>query len=216
MTEQDDAQLSAPLVNALENAWQAIRSRHPEVPPVILIVGQGSTGKRNGGLKYGHYWSGKWHTDTDKNARPEIFIGGEGLKRGAVPTLGTLIHEACHALARVREVQDTSRQGRYHNLKFKALADELGIKVTKDVKLGWSPTTVPDATVAAYQTTVDELTAVLRMHRVVEPALASTAKSAANVAMCGCDRKIRISAKALAVAPILCGECEQPFEMHES
>ena len=29
--------------------------------------------------------------------------------------LATLLHEAAHALARVREIQDTSRQGRYHN-----------------------------------------------------------------------------------------------------
>lgn len=45
-----------------------------------------------------------------------------------------------HALAHVRGIKDTSRQGRWHNTKFKALAEELGIEVSKDPRIGWSPT----------------------------------------------------------------------------
>ncbi|WP_297495484.1 hypothetical protein [Pseudonocardia sp.] len=41
--------------------------------------------------------------------------------------LATLLHEAAHALAHVRGIKDSSRQGRWHNAKFKALSEELGI-----------------------------------------------------------------------------------------
>lgn len=62
----------------------------------------------------------------------EVFVGGEGLVRGPVEVLATLLHEAAHALADVRGIKDTSRQGPWHNARFKALAEELGIEVVKD------------------------------------------------------------------------------------
>ena len=54
-------------------------------------------------------------------------ISGEGLRRTAHDVLGTLLHEAAHALAHARGIKDTSRQGRYHNKHFKTLAEELGL-----------------------------------------------------------------------------------------
>ena len=71
---------------------------------------------------------------------PEVFVGGEGLARGPADVLGTLLHEAAHALAHVRGIKDTSRQGRWHNARFKALAEELGTEVTK----GLAHRLVPD------------------------------------------------------------------------
>jgi hypothetical protein len=50
---------------------------------------------------------------------------------------------------RVRQVQDTSRQGRYHNTRYRALAEELGLTVTQVAGLGWSGTNpLPAATVS--------------------------------------------------------------------
>ena len=37
-TGQDDLFTAAGLVGALESAWTAIRTRHPEIPAVIIIV----------------------------------------------------------------------------------------------------------------------------------------------------------------------------------
>jgi hypothetical protein len=76
---------------------------------------------------------------------------GEGLERGPEPVFATLLHEAAHALADAREIQDTSRQGRYHNLRFRALAEELGLVVTPAPGIGWSATTLPAATAALYR-----------------------------------------------------------------
>ncbi|GAA1840913.1 hypothetical protein GCM10009836_20310 [Pseudonocardia ailaonensis] len=136
------------MIRALERAWSAIRARHPEIPAVVIVVGAGSgTGPE---LKLGHFAAMRWGADPDETAAdglkpdrlPEVFVGGEGLARGPADVLATLLHEAAHALAHVRGIKDTSRQGRWHNAKFKALAEELGIAVTKDPKIGWSPTTL--------------------------------------------------------------------------
>ena len=46
---------TAGLLTALENAWAAIRARHPEVPAAVLIVGSGSPAKGSQSLKWGHF-----------------------------------------------------------------------------------------------------------------------------------------------------------------
>jgi len=79
-----------------------------------------------------------------------------------------LLHEAAHALAHVRGIKDTSRQGRWHNARFKALAEEVGIEVSKDDRLGWSPTAIPTATRETYAEVIAELGRVLRLFRSVE------------------------------------------------
>ena len=65
-----------------------------------------------------------------------MFVGGEGLAWGPADVLATFLHEAAHALAQVRGINDTSRQGRWHNARFKSVAEEVGIAVSKD--RGWA------------------------------------------------------------------------------
>jgi enoyl-CoA hydratase/carnithine racemase len=125
--------LGSELVSALEDAWTAIRRDHPELPPAVLITGAGSLGTRSG-LRLGHFAASRWQAGAD-GALGEIFVGGEGLKRGARPVLATLLHEAAHVLAHKRGIKDTSRQGRYHNRRFKTLAEELGLHVDHDRSL---------------------------------------------------------------------------------
>src|SRR4029453_3856781 len=111
------------LVAALEHAWTAILTQHPEVPQVVIVVASGSD-PRSRRLNLGHFAAGRWQL-TDPNQptdRPEVLVSGEGLQRGPVEVLGTLLHEAAHGLAHARSIQDTSRQGRYHNRRYAALA----------------------------------------------------------------------------------------------
>src|SRR6266542_4043035 len=49
-----------------------------------------------------------------------VIITGAGAGR---VVLATMLHEAGHGLAAARNLKDTSRQGRYHNAKYKALAE---------------------------------------------------------------------------------------------
>ncbi len=202
--------ISAPMVAALERAWADIRTRHPQVPAAVVVLGAGSTGNKAAGLKLGHFAALRWHHGSDQ--LPEVFIGGEGLARGPGEVLGTLLHEAAHALADVRAIKDTSRQGRWHNARFTGLAEELGIAVTKDPRIGWSPTTLPEATRVDYAATIAELGAALRMCRAVELPTDTAKSKTPPPCVCGCGRRIRVAPSVLAAGAITCSICDTTFE----
>jgi len=196
------------LVAALEHTWQTIRTRHPDVPEAVLVVASGSEGKR---LNLGHFAPHRWQVNGAD--RHEVLVGGEGLHRGPLEVLGTLLHEAAHGLAQARSVQDTSRQGRYHNRRYATLAGELGLEVASVKPIGWSATTVPEPTAAAYMSQLEELQAALVLWRRQEHRIGSGTRSRNLLAAaCACGRRIRVAKATLAEAPILCGACQQPFE----
>lgn len=226
------------LVAAIESVWSAIQVRHPDVPDVVVTLGAGSIGNARGYLKLGHFAADRWQVGED-TPRSELFIGGEGLARGATGVLGTLLHEAAHGMARVRGIQDTSRQGRYHNRKFKMLAEELGIQVAQDRIIGWSATTVPQAAVESYSAEVAELGAAIRMWRRSEglpigaPADPGTPGASPDgdddntvtrkpknglVMTCRCvpQRRIRVAATVAEHGPIMCGVCQSDFAEAEA
>jgi hypothetical protein len=193
------------LVAALEHAWATIRARHPEVPEAVLVVASGGAGRR---LKWGHFAAGRWKQAG--NHHPEILVGGEGLVRGAPEVLATLLHEAGHGLADARHIPDTSRAGRYHNRRYAALAQELGLEVARVEAIGWSATTLPEATAAAYTEVLAELEDRLVLWRRHEVAGQATSRNLL-VCVCGCPRRIRVAPSTLAQAPILCAACALPF-----
>src|SRR4051795_12048327 len=93
------------LVGALEFVWSAIQDRHPDVPNVVVTLGAGSIGVPKDALKLGHFAADRWAGPEVTVA--ELFVGGEGLNRGATNVLATLLHEAVHGVAHVRQVKDT-------------------------------------------------------------------------------------------------------------
>jgi hypothetical protein len=197
---------ASPLVATLERTWAAIRHRHPEVPEVIVVVAAGGEGRR---LRWGHFAAGRWQLGAGH--RPEVLVGGEGLRRPAREVLGTLLHEAAHGLADRRGIRDTSRGGRYHNRRYAALAGELGLQVAHVDPIGWSATTVPDATAASYAEVLAELGERLTLWRHQEQPGTAAASRNLLACACGCPRRIRVAPATLAAAPILCTACRQPF-----
>ena len=199
---------AAVLVGLLEGAWNAIIDRHPEVPDVVVIIGSGTTGRQ---AKFGHYAPSRWQDGMRR--LPEVFISGEGLKRSVTEVFTTLLHEAAHALADVRGIKDTSRQGRWHNKQFAALADELGLDTTKDERLGYSKCTLRPETQAHYQHKLDILQDVLSVYRHPEILTSKTSKSNNALACtCECPRRIRVSRSVLDEGPITCTVCDAYFE----
>ncbi len=229
-----DPGLSAPIVASLERAWAAIGHRHSDLPQVVMVLASGSDGAPSGWLKLGHFAAMRW--ETRDNVMPEVFIGGEGLARGPIGVLGTLLHEAAHALAHAREIKDTSRQGRYHNARYAELARSLGLDVAQIAPIGWSNTTVTEATADHYAATIADLAAALKIFRRSEsdlfraatgddrdqgdgdttrtprrPATPTRDNGNGVAALCGCGRRIRVTASVLDLGPITCALCGDPF-----
>ena len=115
--EGDVSTLGGAMVMALERAWARIRARHPEVPPVVVVIGAGSG---QTWLKLGHFAAERWQVPdlpgdgaledaegetaaVERASRPlhEVFIGRRGLSRGPGGVTETLLHEAAHGLGEV-------------------------------------------------------------------------------------------------------------------
>jgi hypothetical protein len=180
----------------------------------VIVVASGSD-PRSRRLNLGHFAAGRWQlTSPDAPSdRAEVLVSGEGLQRGPVDVLGTLLHEAAHGLAHARKVSDTSRQGRYHNRRYATLAGELGLAVAHLQPIGWSATSVPEPTAARYVEVLAELAAALVLWRRAEqtsPAGSGRSRNALACS-CACGRRIRVARSVLELAPILCAGCAQPF-----
>lgn len=211
----DISPVGSRLVGALERAWEAIRERHPQVPPAVMITGAGSRGRR-GELRLGHFAASRWQLSDAENMA-EVFIGGEGLRRGSRGVLGTQLHEAAHGLAHTRLVKDTSRQGRYHNRRFRALAEEVGLVVEHHPRLGWSLTRLPDQTASRYLEAIAELERVLTVHREREqPAAPAAGGGRSLTCVCGCGRRIHVAPGVLAAGAVLCAVCGKPFDRFDA
>jgi hypothetical protein len=205
---QDDDPAISGIVKVLEDTWRIIRARHGELPPVVIIIASGTDRKQH---VYGYHAPARWYVGTSQRA--EIMISGEGLNRPPKDVLGTLLHEAAHALADVRGVKDTSRQGRYHNKHFKTLAEELGLAVDSHPAIGWSITTVTDTTAKHYADQLTALATAMVLWRTGEATVPTTQRRNSNLlaASCPCGRSIRAAASTLAEADILCTACGDPF-----
>jgi hypothetical protein len=203
----------AALVAALEHAWEEIGKQHPDLPAAVIILGQGS-GPR-GGLLLGHLAPDRWQTaDGRGTLAHELLIGGEGLARGAHDVFTTVLHEAAHVLAIARDIADTSTNGRYHNARYKQLAEQLGLHVARDRHFGWSTTTLPSATRERYQPAIDAIANAITRHRLTDPS--PRARRNLRPALCACPRRIRVAQGTLAAGAIICGVCQQPFRVGES
>lgn len=228
------AGLASPLVAAVEVAWATIQERHADVPNVVVTIGDGIVA---GGVKLGHFAADRWAV-TEGERVHELFVGGEGLGRGARDVLGTLLHEAAHAAAAARGVKDTSRQGRYHNAQFKEIGESFGLTLDRDPVIGWSLTTLGDDTADTYADTIAALGLAIRAHRLgvdwSRVAGGAGDKSAAPAddedgddegkkprngysLTCGCEpaRRIRVSASTYEAGAIACRVCGDDFTANE-
>lgn len=234
------------VVKALEAAYASLRSEHPDLPEVLFITGSGLMGR---GAKWGHYGADRWVVRQDgtvvdeKGRLPEIFIAGERLECGAAETFATIVHEAVHALAVVREVKDTSRDGRYHNRRFVALAEELGMEWPEDQAphstIGYSAVVLTEEAKDHFSAVIGDLAGAIAVHLDTFKRLGLTTgkgdgkgtggeapdlpkkapkKSRANLkAVCQCEtpRIIRASATVLEAGGIECRECGAEFTIED-
>jgi predicted Zn-ribbon and HTH transcriptional regulator len=214
------------LIAALEALWAEIQDRHPGVPDAIIITGSGA---QRGGTRLGHTAHDLW-TDEDGGTLTEIFISGERIADGPQGVLGTMLHEAAHGLNHYRSVKDTSANCRYHNRRFVATAQELGLETADEPhpSIGWSFTKATADLLATYETASglkdwylsigpgtghEGGVAGLPVARPPRDPNAPKTSGRLVKAVCSCPkpRIVRLSPAVLALGPITCGACGEDF-----
>ena len=203
------------IVAAAEAAWAEIQARHPEVPDVVIRLGVSE------GTALGHFASNRLRLRGLASGQThEVMLSAVRCGDGGEGAFCTLLHEAVHAFCHGCGIQDTSRQGRYHNKRFQAQAREFGLKCElHSSTFGLALTTLPAETRERYQGVIAGLDAAIQIHEERKPARAEApggreVKAPKPKAECGCERKIPGSA--LQGGPIICGLCETPFELEMS
>ena len=162
-----------PILEALNNAFISIRVNHPEIPNVVLVLGTSSS------KKLGHFHADTWGGKA--KATHELMMSGQSLQRSAVDVFGTLLHEAVHVYCAAQGIKDTSRNNRWHNARFRKVGEEFGLHLTNNSTIGWSITSVPEATQKLYAAEIALLKKALRTYRVPEVASMKKAKTTVRV-----------------------------------
>lgn len=157
--------VTLPILVAIDELIAKATKRHPGIPDVTVVLGAaGHTKKRQ---VHGHFYPDSWKSTAENEPLAhEILLSGESLKRGATETLGTLLHELAHAYAHAKDIKDTSNGNRYHNKKFKEIGNEFGLELEQHDTIGWSITTVPEATAEYYKEGLAKLEKALVRYRI--------------------------------------------------
>lgn len=182
--------------SAVDSIVTKARSLHKGIPETVMVIG--ASGATRQGQKHGHFAPKSWKVRGDgDDLYGEIFLSGESLERGAVGTLGTILHELVHAYCYANEIKDTSNGNRYHNTKFKDKAEEFGLEIDKAETIGWSVTSVPKSTQDTYAREIETLEKAIRTHRL----------GFADLAALGLDPETKKPKKRF----MQCPECQEPL-----
>lgn len=99
--------------------------------PIITVQSKPGT--------YGHCTVNKvWRRKEDNTY--EMNIAAEVLDQNIEEIIDTLLHEMVHLYCRENGIQEVSRGGKYHNGKFKELAEKCGLLCVKAGQYGWNTT----------------------------------------------------------------------------
>ncbi len=84
--------------------------------------------------RYAHFLDNAWRGEG--GWVPEIVLNATHLDRPTEDILTTILHEIAHAYAASQGINETSRDGRYHNRRFAEIAIQLGTHVVHDDRIG--------------------------------------------------------------------------------
>ena len=102
------------------------------LPPIVITI-------MSSPRTFGHFTVGRvWKAE--KNHLNEINISAEHLDRKIEKTMATLMHEMVHYYCQINNIDDTSKNGRYHNKLFKREAEARGLIISYAKYIGYSVT----------------------------------------------------------------------------
>lgn len=153
---------------------------------------------------YGWIYTKPTWVQGDKD-RYNINISSDCLDRPLERIAGTLLHEMVHLYNIENNIKDTSRAGIYHNKRFKQSAEEHGLEVFEEDKIGYGrtqirPDLVPEV-LAAW-----EVKAIKIMQKRPEEVESKPAKESSTIKLvCPCcGQRCRVTSKEYS---IMCGSC---------
>lgn len=221
---------------------EVARRRQDELPGLTeslqddVVVADGGTSRPASGWFAGSAWR---HGDRYVH---ELFINADLRHRHpdvskAEDVLITLFHEGCHVWARAQNIEDTSRENRYHNRRFAEIALAIGLTVTPDPVVGHRPPGLSSWARLDYADLLTELDRGLVIAREPKPAeqpdddedldssstpdtpLASSQAGSSKYVFASCrcssDRRrpvtIRVASGSRRPGVIQCAVCETPF-----
>lgn len=118
----------------LEQAYQILNMVYFEdsLPEAVITIQ--SSQRAYGHITVGKVWQDSW------DSYHEINLSAEYLNRACSAIISTLLHEMCHLYAMENNIKDTSNNYRYHNKKFKEIAEKRDLKISYHESIGWSVT----------------------------------------------------------------------------
>ena len=191
------------IVKALEEAHASIIEKTGAPRATILVT-------RKTGRTMGHFTHAKiWKAGEEQFH--EIMVSAEYFERGARAVLGTLLHETAHSLDLANGIQGVTGDG-YHNKRFKATAESLGLTISQGKGIGWSVTEVSDECAERWAEELQLIEDALALMADTEQATKGKGRNKnLKVAECRCGEKIRLSAKTLELCAPKCQNCGTEF-----
>ena len=118
----------------LESAYRVLNNLYfnSELPEVVITIQ--SSQRTYGHITVRKIWRDSW------DSYHEINISAEHLNRPIENVIATLVHEMCHLYAMENSIKDTSNGGRYHNKRFKEIAEQRDLRISHAQYIGWSVT----------------------------------------------------------------------------
>lgn len=215
MTEQS----LTPVIEKLEIIFSKLNGEYFDgqlKKPVITVTPD------NTNSKYG--WCTGWKAWTDKAPKAisemtadeiaaakdegfyEINLCAEYIARPFEDVVGTMLHEMVHLFNIYAGVRDTSRNGFYHNKRFKEAAEAHGLIVKKGSPYGYYKTTLTDTAKIFAENNLDGVK--FDLYR--KPKTGGTKKSASRSRkyVCPCCGAI---IRATREVRVVCGDCDITF-----
>jgi hypothetical protein len=211
----------------LEEAWELLRKRIPKLPPVVVVVLNTNSRRR----LHGAFVPSTWRYRQAKKVH-EI-----GISPALFPTpadlLGTLLHEAAHAVLFETDAQNprhiagcsVGKDRYYHRTEFRETCRALGLEcLFRNRRYGWALTQWPAAGVPErYQPILYLLTRALpwgtQAHRLQRQRLPGAKTPAAGhtklLCQCAKPRGIYVSQAVKAAGGIVCLFCHTEFRAED-
>lgn len=120
-------------IGQLEGIYNTINAElfSGELPTPIITI-QSAPGS------WGHCTISKIWRGSKEDGQYELNLSAESVDSIIEEILDTIIHEMIHLYCRENNIKEVSRNGYYHNQKFKDLAESKGLKCYPAGKYGWN------------------------------------------------------------------------------